>query len=572
MPSLCQDDSHIKSGRLTVDNPLYVHKHSNRSAPNLLTATESVPSTHGLLQHFLPRHAYFRANLKIHQISNIPLVSGRFSVRWKFKNVHSPPRTKYGIFGLGKGRSRPNTPMVPIERLVSDKRNGMNDSTGSEPNIDDYPVPSVVISSSSDYASTSMSIRPSNLTQSHSRPSSDSSSSCRSNAISPIPFHDKFSPRLSPTGLHRPDRDGLSPAQPWSPPLSPWDDLQTARARPAKPTPLVTAQSTARDAASRGQTAIVDLKDYSVMWHHSVTTVLRLDVSRDSGMLAPSQLKLVVVQHPVRNDPESVPQNPRLGALYLNMAEYVDKGAVQRKYLLKESKINAILTLTIELECIGGSTSYKAPPLPKGEILNGITSLLERDFYYAEKNTPNGKETFPYPRQVSQSSTHSDMSLDSRRSDSPSAPFNVALLPGADGARDTQALIDALFNPLTTTEKVKQSPFTVYVSSEGQDNTHVQNPLHAMPKRNRQNPEAASMYSTGSSSEDAWTTARTVSSTSSVAPSVASSRKSSKVQHLQLSLAPYGIEIEPAQTSARSIKGWFKKRSGSRPSTPTTVT
>ncbi|KAM6501147.1 N-terminal C2 in EEIG1 and EHBP1 proteins domain containing protein [Amanita muscaria] len=500
MPSLCQDDSHIKSGRLTVDNPLYVHKHSNRSAPNLLTdqalAPESVPPTHGLLQHFLPRHAYFRAHLKIHQISNIPLVSGRFSVRWKFKNVHSPPRTKYGIFGLGKGRSRPNTPMVPIESLVSDKR---NDSTGSETNIDDYPVPSVVISSSSDYASTSM-------------------------------------------------------------------------ARPAKPTPLVTAQSTARDAASRGQTAIVDLKDYSVMWHHSVTTVLRLDVSRDSGMLAPSQLKLVVVQHPVRNDPESVPQNPRLGALYLNMAEYVDKGAVQRKYLLKESKINAILTLTVELECIGGSTSYKAPPLPKGEILNGITSLLERDFYYAEKNTPYGKETFPYPRQVSQSSTHSDMSLDSRRSDSPSAPFNVALLPGADGARNTQALIDALFNPLTTTEKVKQSPFTVYVSSEGQDNTHVQNPLHAMPKRNRQNPEAASMYSTGSSSEDAWTTARTVSSTSSVAPSVASSRKSSKVQHLQLSLAPYGVEIEPAQTSARSIKGWFKKRPGSRPSTPTTVT
>jgi hypothetical protein len=333
--------------------------------------------------------------------------------------------------------------------------------------------------------------------------------------------------------------------------------------------------TTPRDSASaaRGQTALVDLKDHSVVWQHPVTTVLRLDVFRDSGVLAPSQLKLAVVQHPVRNDPASAPQNPRLGAVYLNMAEFVDKGCVQRKYLLKEAKINAILHLTIELEHIGGTTDYKAPPLPKGEIMNGITSLLERDIYNAEKGSLGGKVPVP-TRQLSQSSKlSSNTSSDSHKSDSglsidPLSPFNIESIPKADGASDTQALIDALFNPAVTTKKEKESPFTLYVS---QAEENVNDRLDVNPKHNQYNLEAASMYSTASSSEDNWTTVQSASSGSSIATSVASS-KSAKIRKLHLPLGNnhHAIdEVEPAPAGAHSVKGWFKRRVGSRPSTPT---
>lgn len=37
----------------------------------------------------LPRHTLFHVRLTIHQLWNVPLISGKFSVRWKFQNVQS---------------------------------------------------------------------------------------------------------------------------------------------------------------------------------------------------------------------------------------------------------------------------------------------------------------------------------------------------------------------------------------------------------------------------------------------------------------------------------------------------
>jgi hypothetical protein len=39
--------------------------------------------------------------------------------------------------------------------------------------------------------------------------------------------------------------------------------------------------------------------------------------------------------------PHGSPQKSRLGAVYLNLAEYNNRGNVERRYLLKESKTNA---------------------------------------------------------------------------------------------------------------------------------------------------------------------------------------------------------------------------------------
>jgi hypothetical protein len=67
--------------------------------------------------------------------------------------------------------------------------------------------------------------------------------------------------------------------------------------------------------------------------------------------LQPSPLKLVVMQRVVPDDPGSVPQNPRLGAVSINLAEYVGKGKVERRFLLKESKVNATLKVSAPADC-----------------------------------------------------------------------------------------------------------------------------------------------------------------------------------------------------------------------------
>ena len=43
----------------------------------------------------------------------------------------------------------------------------------------------------------------------------------------------------------------------------------------------------------------------------------------------------------IPDDLDGNPSNPRLGAVYLNLAEYVGQGSVERRNLLRESKTNA---------------------------------------------------------------------------------------------------------------------------------------------------------------------------------------------------------------------------------------
>jgi len=224
--------------------------------------------------------------------------------------------------------------------------------------------------------------------------------------------------------------------------------------------------------------------------------------------------------------------------------------------------------LTIELENIGGDAGYVAPALPRGEIMNGITSLLEKDLYRAglDKSKCPEKGAIPASRQASRSS---GSAVDpAPGGDLPDDPC----LPGAPGAKNTEALIDALFNPAITTEKAKESPFTVYVSPEEVESAPVHDHIDANPRKLSQNLEVASMYSTSSSNDDTWTTARTVSSHSSVSRSDTASSKSSKIRKLHLHLGPSHHEINEVEqpvNSARSVKGWFKRRIASRPATPT---
>lgn len=86
----------------------------------------------------------------------------------------------------------------------------------------------------------------------------------------------------------------------------------------------------------------VALKNYNARWDHKVDVLVQMDIHRETGDLLPCELKLVAMQRVVHGDPNA-PHQPRLGAVYLNLAEYACQGPVTRRYLLRESKTNATL-------------------------------------------------------------------------------------------------------------------------------------------------------------------------------------------------------------------------------------
>ncbi|RDX52326.1 hypothetical protein OH76DRAFT_1345690 [Lentinus brumalis] len=264
---------------------------------------------------------------------------------------------------------------------------------------------------------------------------------------------------------------------------------------PDAPTPIINGHSDSSTSAqeARGMTPWMPLQNYKVKFDCSVNVVVQMDVHRETGDLLPSELKLVVMQRVVSGDPDA-PHHPRLGAVYLNLAEYADAGKVTRRYLLRQSKTNATLKLTIELEHIGGEKHYKSPPLRKGEILASVSGILadnglfhtrfarELDLYVGA-DKPEEDNNFPYADQ------HGQVQADR--------------LANSYGLRTTEHLIEALFNPVAS-ESSDPTPFTYYAPPQQERTespTRDDEPHHALNGRRSVDSSVGSASYVASASE-----------------------------------------------------------------------
>jgi hypothetical protein len=233
------------------------------------------------LGQLLPRHAYFRARIVVHQISSVPFVGGEFAVRWKLKGVQNPPS---GSKQTLRARAR---------ALVGEDLKSPDDALFSPLDLPRQHPPDSLSSRASDLNDSG------HLTTEFGHLSvSATAASSVSSLVTPIPTP-----------------GGNTPAT-----------VDNANTTPA-----------------RGITPYLPLKDHSVVWSQSLDTILKFDIDRETSYILQNPLKLVIVQRIIPGDPHGNPQNPRLGAVYLNLSEYVGQGSVTRRYLLKESKTNAIL-------------------------------------------------------------------------------------------------------------------------------------------------------------------------------------------------------------------------------------
>uniref|UniRef100_A0A8H7XPN8 C2 NT-type domain-containing protein n=1 Tax=Psilocybe cubensis TaxID=181762 RepID=A0A8H7XPN8_PSICU len=414
------------------------------------------------LGQLLPRHTYFRARVTIHQISSVPFVSGEFGVRWKFKGVQTPTGNKSGLLDRVKARAE--------KRTVSDKGKAREDS--GEISVD-HTAQSLMspLAASSNGRSES---RPPTVDRSGTGSSVSSHSSSTADTSQHLSVDWGTTASSSSTNA--------SAITVSASPTTTTSDLPL-------PSPSTLIPPTTATAA-RGMTPFLKLKDHSVVWSQTLDTILKLDVDRETTMIQPCPLKLVVMQRVIPDDPRGSPQNPRLGAVYLNLAQYVGQGVVERKYLLKESKTNATLKITIEMTHVSGETNYTAPPLAKGEILNGIAGFLQSDIV---KRRPRALDIYsPYPDEddLGIKSTATAMPRTSRTARKDTFPgtgggresdsedehdidigpetdivvgaFDVQRLPFTHTTKTTEMLIDALFNPVKISDKREESPFTVY--------------------------------------------------------------------------------------------------------------
>jgi hypothetical protein len=206
------------------------------------------------------------------------------------------------------------------------------------------------------------------------------------------------------------------------------------------------------------------------------------------------------------------------------------------------------------LERVGGEKRFKAPPLPKGEILGGIAGILENDVYRTRPRTQDLYGMY-YDNQGKGGKQRKDATLNVG-ADS----FNMSNLSSAFGPRTTETLIESIFNPVPTHSE-KESPFTYYVPYE---HHHVKKSSPLSPAFDASkngsgslngHGKDGSMHSTATSSEYASVNSN---SPSGKAPSLSS--QSAHSEHSSESGAGVGEE--------QKHMSWWRKIGHSRPGTP----
>ncbi|KAG1872918.1 hypothetical protein DFJ58DRAFT_760351 [Suillus subalutaceus] len=402
------------------------------------------------LAHLLPRHAIFLLRLTIHQLSSVPFVNGEFEVRWKFKGVTSGG----GLLGKVKGKGK---------AIGSTTPNGSPNSTKGKEK--EKPHESEIDAANVNDASDAQSITNSNSSHSHDPSIPSVIVSVNSPIVSPTSTsntHTVSTPSTSSSSSN--SRAQLVPPQYLSADWLP-------QSAPPDPSPSLAKSPPNAYSPAKGHTAFEQLKEHSVAWEHTLDVMVQIGIGRETNELGGCEAKFVVMQRVIPGDPDA-PRNPRLGAVSLNLAQYVDAGVVTRRYLLRQSKTNATLKLTVQLEHISGESSYIAPPLPKGEILSGVAGLLDNDIFRTRPRTLD-----LYANANSSSSSVSTISTHSSRKRRPGSkrkknPLDASQLPNTRGIRGTEKLIEALFNPAPVTRPGQLTPFTYLHEPSAQLHDH----------------------------------------------------------------------------------------------------
>ncbi|KAH7106993.1 hypothetical protein BKA62DRAFT_685712 [Auriculariales sp. MPI-PUGE-AT-0066] len=403
------------------------------SGPPSTGSSTSHTGLRNRLAHVLPLHrrATFHVRLQIHQLSALPFTYGQFAARWRFRDI--------------------NADAIPKQNRLTRK--------------------AVAATSKSSVAVNEHGLGAISPTQSEYPPDIKGKSVAANGYESePEPIQTRKSDDYSRSN----DGHGHAHAsQPAHVPEGVKDAMFTVD--------------------SKGATPFAHLRDYTVQWEQSIDTAVAMSIDRETGELIPNQLKIVIVQRDENvNDPTAIVKQPT-GNVVFNLAEYADAGPVTRKYLLRNSRTNAVLKATLHVEWMAGEKQYRPAPLKKSEILAGISGLLSTILHESEelhiKHTGglfSGSSIIPYAEDMSFHPVRSinERTRSTRATPSPSSSSLTVVGPVID-VDHTERVVESIFNPFPSSSET-QNPFTYYtprnLGLRGKSTT-LQNGMLAVPPK-----------------------------------------------------------------------------------------
>ncbi|KAG8712329.1 hypothetical protein FRC08_014737 [Ceratobasidium sp. 394] len=398
------------------------------------------------IRNYFGKHATFSVRIHIHELANIPLVSGDFACRWRLKGAQALVRRDSAS---GKSvRSEGTSSATGSATFTTDSSARKGHGHGHPPSADAEYIEVQVQPPSPplDPTAAVMSIATA-LSLGESESSSPSESSDGKSASAGL---------LQPADSSH-DHDS---------------DTEDGHQRAASSTPTLTSAAKGNGhnqlhglGPGRGRTEAVRIMDHTVVWDEVVEVAANMGIVKDTKGLLPSDLKLTVEQVPQEH---LVKAKMVLGVVRLNLAEYVGKGSVTRRYLLRDSKTNATLKLSIDVKWLSGEQDYVAPPLQKAQIMEGVAGLMSNDRIMHTSRpqlSPNSSASSFY--NITTPDLPSTPGLNRGRSPSlsrtptlsHSLSFTRPTTPGPTAR--TEQIIEALFNPVPTTNP-NPSPFAYY--------------------------------------------------------------------------------------------------------------
>ncbi|BEI79986.1 hypothetical protein CcaverHIS002_0105150 [Cutaneotrichosporon cavernicola] len=148
----------------------------------------------------------------------------------------------------------------------------------------------------------------------------------------------------------------------------------------------------------RGMTPIEKIHAHAVQWEYEVQYVIRVPLGKPvpvadkgktpsptrrnrtlpilgEGPMSNSGLKLEIEELHDGNETHPRP----FGHVNLDLAPFAELGPTSRKFLLKDSKTNATIRISIDMRFIGGQQHWVTPQLTEGHFVNDISQLTGDD-------------------------------------------------------------------------------------------------------------------------------------------------------------------------------------------------
>ncbi|KAG5366240.1 hypothetical protein CJU89_0654 [Yarrowia sp. B02] len=126
---------------------------------------------------------------------------------------------------------------------------------------------------------------------------------------------------------------------------------------------------------SRGRTEVAQIRNHRAEWNYETSMEFRMRIDDDKMLHGSSIMFDVFVESRTnrQNDKEiNTSDRNHLGRVELNLAEYAQDEPITHRYLLRQSKVNSLLNISIDMEQLRGDTDYMIPPLSTQHIFGAM--------------------------------------------------------------------------------------------------------------------------------------------------------------------------------------------------------